>query len=154
LLFAVAAGILRGARKNSVSPLIKTVLDGAFDGVVVTDASGRVLYANTAYLDLTDATDAADVRPVERAFMGDASVSEAVYRLLKAAREGRRLAEEVRIAGANATPARWLRMRVRPLGDSKQDARLTVWSIADVTRERERQENVFIELQHAIDYLD
>ncbi|HEY0300489.1 MAG TPA: response regulator, partial [Rhizomicrobium sp.] len=29
-----------------------------------------------------------------------------------------------------------------------------VWSIADVTRERERQENVFQELQHAIDYLD
>ena len=32
--------------------------------------------------------------------------------------------------------------------------RTTVWSIADVTRERERQENVFQELQHAIDYLD
>jgi two-component system cell cycle sensor histidine kinase/response regulator CckA len=31
---------------------------------------------------------------------------------------------------------------------------MTVWSIADVTRERERQENVFQELQHAIDYLD
>ncbi len=29
-----------------------------------------------------------------------------------------------------------------------------MWSIADVTRERERQENVFQELQHAIDYLD
>ena len=33
-------------------------------------------------------------------------------------------------------------------------ARMTVWSIADVTRDRERQENVFQELQHAIDYLD
>ena len=31
---------------------------------------------------------------------------------------------------------------------------MTVWSIADVTRDRERQENVFQELQHAIDYLD
>ncbi len=31
---------------------------------------------------------------------------------------------------------------------------MTVWSIADVTRELERQENVFQELQHAIDYLD
>ena len=29
-----------------------------------------------------------------------------------------------------------------------------MWSIADVTRERERHENVFQELQHAIDYLD
>ena len=45
-------------------------------------------------------------------------------------------------------------MRVRPLGDGKREAKLTVWSIADVTRELERQENVFQELQHAIDYLD
>ena len=29
-----------------------------------------------------------------------------------------------------------------------------MWSIADVTRELERQENVFQELQHAVDYLD
>src|SRR4026207_2281953 len=45
-------------------------------------------------------------------------------------------------------------MRVRPLGEKRRDALMTVWSIADVTRERERQENVFQELQHAIDYLD
>ncbi len=45
-------------------------------------------------------------------------------------------------------------MRVRPLGEGKREARMTVWSIADVTRELERQENVFQELQHAIDYLD
>ncbi len=45
-------------------------------------------------------------------------------------------------------------MRVRPLGESKREAKLTVWSIDDVTRELERQENVFQELQHAIDYLD
>ncbi|MFZ1194623.1 MAG: response regulator, partial [Pseudolabrys sp.] len=42
----------------------------------------------------------------------------------------------------------------RPVGETRRDARMTVWSIADVTRERERQENVFQELQHAIDYLD
>ena len=94
------------------------------------------------------------MRPVERVFIGDPDVSEAVYRLLKAAREGRRLQEEVRIAGTTAEGARWLRMRVRPLGQDKHDARMTVWSIADVTRDRERQENVFQELQHAIDYLD
>jgi two-component system cell cycle sensor histidine kinase/response regulator CckA len=74
--------------------------------------------------------------------------------LLKAAREGRRLQEEVRITGAAGEGGRWLRMRVRPLGEKRRDARMTVWSIADVTRERERQENVFQELQHAIDYLD
>jgi two-component system cell cycle sensor histidine kinase/response regulator CckA len=153
-LFAFATGILRIFGKGGGKPLIRGIVDGAFDGIVMTDASGRVVYANAAYLQLVDAADAHDVRPIERVFIGDPDVSEAVYRLLKAARDGRRLQEEVRVAGLKGEPGRWLRLRVRPLGDSKPDARLTVWTIADVTRERERQENIFQELQHAIDYLD
>ncbi|HEX4408504.1 MAG TPA: response regulator [Xanthobacteraceae bacterium] len=152
-LFALAAGILRLSATDTGNPLIKAVVDGAFDGIVVTDKNGRIVYANAAYLELTEAADAHDLRPVERAFIGDADASEAIYRLLKAAREGKRLQEEVRIAGLHGKPARWLRFKIRPLG-SGRDGRLTVWSLADITRERERQENVFQELQHAIDYLD
>ena len=44
-------------------------------------------------------------------------------------------------------------MRVRPLGAGKR-SRYAVWSISDITRDRERQEDVFQELQHAIEYLD
>jgi len=153
-LFALAAGIMRMAGRDGGSSLIKAVVDGAVDGILVTDANGRVIYANASYLDLAGAAGSGDVRPIERVFIGDPDVSESVYRLLKAAREGRRLQEEVRIAGAKDESGRWLRLRVRPLGDDKREARMTVWSIADVTRERERQENVFQELQHAIDYLD
>jgi two-component system cell cycle sensor histidine kinase/response regulator CckA len=153
-LFAVAAGILRFPGHGNGNPIAKPVMDGASDGILVTDQNGHVIYANGAYLDLTDAVDANDVRPIERVFIGDPEVSESVYRLLKAAREGRRLQEEVRIAGLNEAPARWLRLRVRPLGDSARDLKLAVWTIADVTRDRERQENIFQELQHAIDYLD
>ena len=153
-LFALACGILRLSATAAVSPLIKSVVDGAFDGVVVTDADGRVVYANAAYLDLIEASDLNDMRPVERAFIGDADASEAIYRLLKAAREGKRSQEVVRIAGVRGRPPRWLRFKIRPLGDSRREARLTVWSLTDVSRERERQENVFQELQHAIDYLD
>jgi two-component system, cell cycle sensor histidine kinase and response regulator CckA len=151
-LFGLASGILRLSGKDAGNPVLKAVVDNAYYGIVITDPSGRVFYANTAYLDIIGATAADDVRPIERVFIGDPEVSEAIYRLLKAAREGRRLQEEVRVAAPAA--ARWLRMRVRPLGSSKNEAKLTVWSIADVTRERERQENVFQELQHAIDYLD
>jgi two-component system, cell cycle sensor histidine kinase and response regulator CckA len=151
-LFALATGILRLPAAGPVNPLIKTVVDEAFDGILVTDAEGRVIYANPAYLDLIDATDPSEMRPVERVFIGDADASEAIYRLLKAAREGKRLQEEVRVAGLKGRPARWLRLRVRPLGE--RGRRLTVWSLSDVTRERERQENVFQELQHAVDYLD
>src|SRR5262245_41818387 len=154
VLFALAAGILRMAGHDTASPLLKSVVDGAQEGILVTDAGGRGIYANAAYLDLIGATVAGDVRPVERVFIGDPGVSEAVYRLLKAAREGRRVQEEVRVGTHKGEPGRWLRMRVRPLGEGKREARMTVWSLADVTRELERQENVFQELQHAIDYLD
>jgi two-component system cell cycle sensor histidine kinase/response regulator CckA len=152
-LFAGAAGILRIPGREAANALGKAVTDGAPDGIVVTDAGGRVIYANAAYLALVDAADAGDVRPVERIFIGDPDVSEAVYRLAKAAREGRRLQEEVRVPGLRGQPARWLRFRVRPVGEGR-NARTTVWTVAEVTRDRERQENVFQELQHAIDYLD
>ncbi len=154
LLLALAAGILRLNGTHAASPVIKSVVDSAQDGLLVTDAGGRVVYANSAYLELTEASGADDTRPIERVFVGDPGVSEAVYRLLRAAREGRRLQEEVRVGGRKGEPGRWLRMRVRPLGEGRHPSGLTVWSIADVTRELERQENVFQELQNAIDYLD
>ena len=153
-LFALACGILRMTAGSAGPPLLRSVVDNAFDSIVVTGNDGQVLYANPAYLDLTDASDANDMRPVERAFIGDAEASEAIYRLLKAARDGKRLQEEVRIAGAKGRPARWVRFRIRPLGDLRRDGGLTVWSLSDVTRERAHQENIFQELQHAIDYLD
>jgi two-component system, cell cycle sensor histidine kinase and response regulator CckA len=153
-LFAGAAGILRLPGKDTGNAVVKAAADGASDGLVITDPGGRVVYANAAYLTLIRAVDAEDVRPVERVFVGDPDVSEAIYRLTKAAREGRRLQEEVRMPGLAGEAARWLRFRVRPLAESGREARATVWTVADVTRDRERQENVFQELQHAIDYLD
>jgi len=152
-LFAVAAGILRVAG-GEVSPVIRDAIDGAPEGIAISDGRGRMVYANAAYRTLTDTVGTDDIRPVERAFIGDPDVSEAIYRLLRAAREGRRHQEEVRLAALRDEPVRWMRLRVRPLGEKGAGARTTVWSIADITRERERQENAFQELQHAIDYLD
>ncbi len=153
LLLAVAAGLLRVGDTQAVSPIIKSIVDRAPDGLLVTDAVGRVVYANTAYLDLTDASGGNDARPIERVFTGDPGVSEAVYRLLRAAREGGQLQEEVRVGGRKGEAGRWLRLRVRPLGDSRHSG-LTVWAIADVSREYQRQENAFQDLQNVIDYLD
>jgi two-component system cell cycle sensor histidine kinase/response regulator CckA len=147
-LFAIAAGILRFSGSDGGNPLLKGAIDNAFDAIVITEQGGKVIYANSAYLEMTNAT-AADVRPVERVFIGDPDVSESIYRLVNAAREGKRLQEEVRIAHGKGEAGRWLRLRVRPLGE-----KFSVWSVADITRDRERQENVFQELQHAIDYLD
>jgi two-component system, cell cycle sensor histidine kinase and response regulator CckA len=153
-LFAFAAGIIRFADRAADDPVKGSIADQAYDGLAVTDTRGHVVYSNAAYLALTGAVSPLDVRPVERVFIGNPDVSEAVFRLLKAAREGKRQQEEVRIAGTDGAHGRWLRMRVRPLGGNKREAKYAVWSIADITRDRERQEDVFQELQHAIEYLD
>jgi two-component system cell cycle sensor histidine kinase/response regulator CckA len=153
-LFAFAAGIIRFADRIADDPIMRPIADHAFDGLAVTDSRGHVVYSNAAYLALTGAATAQDARPVERVFIGNPDVSEAVFRLLKAAREGKRQQEEVRVAGSDGAQGRWLRMRVRPLGQSRREAKYAVWSIADITRDRERQEDVFQELQHAIEYLD
>jgi two-component system cell cycle sensor histidine kinase/response regulator CckA len=153
-LFAFAAGIIRFADRIADDPIMRPIADHAFDGLAVTDSRGHVVYSNAAYLALTGAATPQDARPVERVFIGNPDVSEAVFRLLKAAREGKRQQEEVRVAGSDGAHGRWLRMRVRPLGQSRREAKYAVWSIADITRDRERQEDVFQELQHAIEYLD
>jgi two-component system, cell cycle sensor histidine kinase and response regulator CckA len=153
-LFAFAAGIIRFADRAADDPVTSRIADHAYDGLAVTDSRGHVVYSNAAYLALTGAATALEARPVERVFIGNPDVSEAVFRLLKAAREGKRQQEEVRIASTEGSHGRWLRMRVRPLGKSKREAKYAVWSISDITRDRERQEDVFQELQHAIEYLD
>ena len=56
-------------------------------------------------------------------------------------------------AQADAGP-RWYRIKARPLETETRRRALWAWIVADISRERARQETVFQELQHAIDYLD
>src|SRR6202166_3994974 len=93
-LFAFAAGIIRFADRTMDDPVMGRIADHAFDGLAVTDPRGHVVYSNAAYRALTRAATALEARPVERVFIGNPDVSEAVFRLLKAAREGKRQQEE------------------------------------------------------------
>ena len=149
-LFAFAAGIVRFADRSADDPLTRSIGDSSPEGIVVVDSRGHVAYSNRAYLALTGTERPEEARPVERVFVGNPEVSEVVFRLLKASREGKRQQEEVRVVAPDGVSGRWLRIRVRPLGDDKH----AVWSIADITRDRERQESVFQDLQQVIEYLD
>ena len=126
-LFAGAAGILQLAGRGARNDLTQAVADSAADGIAVVDPGGRVLYANPAYLEITGATGADDARPVERLFTNDPAASEAVYRLAQAAREGIPAAEEIRFPGDGLKVARWLRLRVRPLGPAGKRAASCEW---------------------------
>ncbi|GGK37273.1 cell cycle histidine kinase CckA [Salinarimonas ramus] len=152
---AYAIGALGFTGQGARNDLTKAMADSSSEGLVVVEGDGRVAYANEAYLSFAAATDLAEIKTVERLFVGAPEVSEAIYRLAQAAREERALAEEIRLSPALGSRADygWYRVRVRPL--PRPGAKPAVlWSIADVTHERERHENVFQELQHAIDYLD
>lgn len=153
-LFAFAIGLVQFSGRAARNDLTKTLADSAEDGIVVTEGENRIIYANEAYLALAGARGASDIRPVERLFTGRAEVSEAIYRLATAAREGRRLVEEIRLEPAlnEGGAVGWYRIRVAPVRREGRPALL--WTVSDVTPERERQENAFQELQHAIDYLD
>ena len=140
--------------RASRNDLTKQITDTSSEGYLALDRDGKVIYANAAYLAFAGASATGDPKTVERLFTGPPEVTEAVYRLAKAAREGRGAVEEIRLAPAltGGAEAGWYKVRVRPVD---RDGRPTiVWTVADRTREREKQENVFQELQHAIDYLD
>ena len=155
-LFAYAVGIFQFAGRAVKNDMTRLVCDSGPEGLLITDVSGKFLYANDTYLKLAQAHDGADLRGVERLFSGSPEVSEAVYRLAQAARDGKRATEEMRLSppldGAIGAVG-WYRVRVRPL-PMPSAKRASLWTISDITRERERHENVFQELQHAIDFLD
>jgi len=71
MAFAFAAGIVQFADRSANDPIVRKVAEGAFDGVVVTDQRGHIVYANPAYLALTGAASLAEARTVERVFIGD-----------------------------------------------------------------------------------
>ena len=154
-LFFFAIGFLQMSGHAVRNDLTKVMADTGPEGLLITEGDGRILYANEAYQSLAGGQEGGGLRGVERLFAGTPDVSEAVYRLAQAAREHKRGAEELRMSPSLTGDAAvgWYRVKVRPIS-RPGGRRATLWTVADVTRERERHENVFQELQHAIDYLD
>ncbi len=153
-LFAFSIGLVQFAGPGARNDLTKLVCDTADEGMIAVEDNGRVIYANEAYMMLTNAQTLSDLRPVDRLFSGAADVSDAIYRLSQAARENRIATEEIRLTPAlgNKAAMGWYRVQARSV--HRPTGRCILWTVTDVTRERDRQENVFQELQHAIDYLD
>ncbi|GBU18930.1 MULTISPECIES: cell cycle histidine kinase CckA [Methylobacterium] len=155
-LFALAIGAIQLSGQGARDDITKAIVDAAPEAAVVMEEGGRLIYANEAYLGIAGGDTFTNLRPVERIFVGSPEVSEAIYRLAQGARDGRSHTEEVRMSpppgGRPERDFAWYRISVRPLARPRRPA--TLWTVDDITHERERQENVFQELQHAIDYLD
>ncbi|MCZ4272720.1 response regulator [Maritalea porphyrae] len=160
-LFGLAAGLFKIAQTDDGPALQNAIVDSLDYGAVVADREGRIVYANAAYGDLISGLNRKSLVSVPRLFASAAEASEAIYRLSRAAHDGRRAIEDIRLtegpglkSGTNDTI--WYRVSVKALPEIDGDSgkKLVLWSVEDISRDRERQENIFLELQKAIDYLD
>ncbi|MBM3654438.1 MAG: PAS domain-containing protein, partial [Alphaproteobacteria bacterium] len=153
-LCAYAIGLIQFSGRVANNDVTKLIADTSSEGLLVARNDGRIVYANEAYRAMCDAKDSSGVQLVERLFSGPPEVSEAIYRLAQAARAGLSHSEDLRLSPPLSGQGHvgWYRIRVRPL--LATGGRCCLWAVADVTADRQRQENVFQELQHAIDFLD
>ncbi|MHA1157591.1 MAG: cell cycle histidine kinase CckA [Alphaproteobacteria bacterium] len=157
-LLAGAVGLLRIGTGRTPDELSSRLINALDEGLLVTDAAGRVIFANHAYARILGGDESAGGRSLERAFAGNADAAEAIFRIGRKLRDGAKSTEEVRLPHSlNAETddgARWYRISAEALKDEGRQSARVVWRIADISQERAKQEQIFQELQHAIDYLD
>ncbi|WP_313198583.1 cell cycle histidine kinase CckA [Rhizobium sp.] len=152
-------GLVEVMPQSRSDELARSFLASHPDGIVVTDAKGRIVYANAAYGRMTGASGSHNVQSLETLLSKTRESTEALYRLTAALREGREGHEEFRLLQplgrltGNSSDAHWYRLKARLLGTGRRNA-LDIWEITDITSERDDQERFFRELQNAIDYLD
>jgi len=153
-LFAYAVGLLQFSTAKARNDVTKLIADTSPEAMLATQGDGQIAYANEAYLGLCGAQDVSGLLTVERLFCGPPEVSEAVYRLVQAARSGQRHVEDLRLSPplAGGGTAAWYRIKVSPL--PQLGPKGTLWTVTDATGDRQQQESVFQQLQHAIDFLD
>jgi two-component system cell cycle sensor histidine kinase/response regulator CckA len=160
-LFAFASGLFRFVGTEEKRTLARAMVDSLPSGVVITDREGKIAYANAHYGGLPGGSSNGVPVGVPRLFAGHPEASESLYRLARAARDARPAVEYVRLPtrlGGNPYESGkpvWFRIAVRTLPPvDGVDKQLIAWTVEDITRDREDQESVFLELQRAIDYLD
>ncbi|TBW38187.1 PAS domain-containing sensor histidine kinase [Siculibacillus lacustris] len=160
-LFAGAIGLVRFGARPQGHTLSKGFMDDFDEGVLVTDDEGRIIYTNPGYAVLTRSDTLNDLKTIERLFAANQDAAESMFRLSDALRRRVPAEAEIRTVqpiGATEGGARWYRVKVKPLPDIAERGgdgrRLSVWRIADVTRERDRQESSFQELQQVVTFLD
>ncbi|MCX8279364.1 response regulator [Phyllobacterium sp. 0TCS1.6C] len=158
-LFGSAINVIQFTPRGTSDELTRAFVDTYPEGTVVCDQKGRIVYANRAYAQLTGATGADDVRPVEHILSGEAAASDPIYRLANAVRDGIAGQVEIRLSRP-LDPARepvptWYRVKTRAVaGIPDQTTPVYAWQIADISAERAEQERYFQDIQEAIDHLD
>ncbi|MCF6301866.1 MAG: response regulator [Devosiaceae bacterium] len=160
-LFALASGLFRVSGGVEAKTQTRMLMDSSSDGVVITNKKGVISYANQSYLHMSGQVSRGAPVGVARLFAHQPEAGEAIYRLSRAAQDGRHAMEDIRLTRyfdgrliEEVKPV-WYRIIVRTLPQT-EDFKHTMltWTVREITHDRDRQENTYLELQRAIDYLD
>src|SRR5688572_21564739 len=158
VLFGLLAGIVHIGPGDRDQAFFHGLLDAIGDACVVTDAKGRALYGNSAYLKLVSAAGLARLVGIENIYAGYPEIAQHIYRLSQSVRDRRAGVEEIRLnAGSSAAGAKtdepvWIRISVSPI-ETEADSGLALWRHQDISADRAKQEGAFAHLQYIINYL-
>ena len=158
-LLGWAFGALKIVGGDSERQFFDSLLDALSDACVVTDAKGRAVYANSPYLKLASRAGVSRLVGFDVLYSGFAEFAEPIYQLAQAAREGKPLHRDMRLAAGAAAPgalaerAGWLRISVSHLVSNDKGGRV-LWRLTDISDDRAHQESAFTRLQFIISYLD
>ncbi len=152
-LLLLAFGLLQFPARPGRSDTAKAIADSSPDGIVVTDRQSRIVYANAAYHALSGARRAEAGRARVRRLAGRVRIGLPPV----AGRQVGQIGQRRPSPGAAARRRRRGRVvshprpaaRGRPAGATRRSG-----PCPDETREHDRHETFFQDLQHAIDYLD
>ncbi|QPC45094.1 response regulator [Kaustia mangrovi] len=159
-IFGTMAGLVHFGRASRRQQFFEALFDAVPEACVVTDRRGRVLYCNRRYRALVERAGLARLVGVESLYAGYPEISDRIYRLAQAARDGEGASEEFRLsagsaaAGAYPDKSAWVRISVDCAVRDGGGGPVTLWRVADATDERARQEEAFEHLQFIINYLD
>lgn len=152
--FAMTSGLFRFADQEWHMDVTQLICAAKSEVLIVTNQNGKVIYANDAYLRLTGASHREGLRNIEQFFSGSPEISAPLYRLAQAVRLGKTAIEEVRLAPQLDHQGHAVCYKIKAVPLQSGIGRLNLWSVEDVTGEREKQESVFRERQQVVDFLD
>jgi len=158
-LFGLAAGHIRVGARLPGPDIAGYITDGSSEVTQLMRPDGSLVWSNKAGARLLGGAPVAEVSDIEMALGGTPAVSEAMFRLMRAAEAGQAHYEmiPVHLASDALGPRQtigWARISVSPFsfpnGISSETGPLVLWRIGDVTAERAMQQQALSGLHKTI----